>query len=83
MRAVLLCVDNCVKSGMFRCDCLGMGLVHRSISFRWLTRDNCVNKSRFDSFVASETHGSASAASNLPMTGEKVTARRACCRMSS
>jgi len=52
MRAVLLCVDNCVKSGMFRCDCLGMGLVHRSISFRWLTRDNFVNKSRNEAFVA-------------------------------
>jgi hypothetical protein len=52
MRAVLFGVDNCVKSGMFRCDCLGMAFVHRSISFRWLTRDNFVNKSRNDAFVA-------------------------------
>jgi hypothetical protein len=51
---MLFCVDNCVKSGMFGCECLGMGLVHRSISFRWLTRDNFVNKSRNEAFVARE-----------------------------
>jgi hypothetical protein len=31
-----------------------MGLVHRSISFRWLTRDSSVNKSRNQPFVATK-----------------------------
>jgi hypothetical protein len=67
MRAVLFGVDNCVKSGMFRCNSLGMGLVHRSISFRWLTRDRSVNKSRFGRFVARKEHGLTGCTGGSPM----------------
>jgi hypothetical protein len=63
---MLFCVDDCVKSGMFGCDRLGMSLVHRSISFRWLTRDRFVNKSRFGAFVASKSNGLAGAPCGSP-----------------
>ena len=43
---VLLGVDLSVERGVFRCECLDIGFVHRSISSRWLTRDSGVNKSR-------------------------------------
>ena len=81
VRAVLFGVDDCVKSGMFGCECLGMRLVHRSISFRWLTRDNPVNRSRNDRFVASISHVPAREGGGSPLTGERVTANRASCKM--
>ena len=71
MRSVLFLVDNCVKSGMFRCKSLGMSLVHRSISFRWLTRDNIVNKSRIDRFVPTISHGTARPPSGSPLTANE------------
>ena len=37
--AMLLGIDLRMKRGMFGCDCLDLAFVHRSISFRWLTRD--------------------------------------------
>ena len=80
MRAVLFGVDNCVKSGMFRCESLGMRLVHRSISFRWLTRDNRVNKSRNEAFVAMKANGSASLPCTSAMTWSPVTMGRASCK---
>jgi hypothetical protein len=83
MRAVLFGVYNCVKSGMFRCDCLGMGLVHRSISFRWLTRDNGVNKSRNDAFVARQKTQFGGRKMRLGDDAPNVTAGRASCRMSA
>ena len=83
MRAVLFGIDNCMKSGMFRCERLDMGFVHRSISFRWLTRDSSVNKSRFGIFVASKAHGPAGRESGSPLTGTIVTMKRASCMIGS
>jgi hypothetical protein len=36
---VLLIVDLGLERGVLGCDCLDLSFVHRSISFRWLTRD--------------------------------------------
>jgi hypothetical protein len=58
-----------VKSGMLGCDRLDVTFVHRSISFRWLTRDRDVNKSRNEAFVARVPHGSADRPFSPPMTG--------------
>ena len=80
VRAVLFGVDNCVKSGMFGCDCLGMGLVHRSISFRWLTRDNLVNKSRNEAFVARQSARLGGPETQLGVDRTPVTAGRASCK---
>jgi hypothetical protein len=63
---MLFGVDDCVKSSMFGCDRLGISLVHRSISFRWLTRDSAVNKSRIDRFVARKANGLAGAPCGSP-----------------
>jgi hypothetical protein len=41
---------------MLGCDRLDVSFVHRSISFRWLTRDRDVNKSRNEAFVARVPH---------------------------
>jgi hypothetical protein len=41
---------------MLGCDRLDVSFVHRSISFRWLTRDRDVNKSRNEAFVARDPH---------------------------
>jgi hypothetical protein len=60
-----------------------MGLVHRSISFRWLTRDNGMNKSRIDAFVATKEHGSTGVPSGSPPSVREVTAGRDSCRMAA
>ena len=41
---VLLVIDSCLERGVLGCDCLDLSLVHRSISFRWLTRDRAATK---------------------------------------
>jgi hypothetical protein len=66
--SVLFRVDLGVKSGMLGCDRLDVSFVHRSISFRWLTRDRNVNKSRNEAFVATVPHGSANRPRGWPMT---------------
>ena len=81
MRAVLFGVDNCVKSGMFRCESLGMRLVHRSISFRWLTRDNFVNKSRNEPFVARQSARFGGLEKRLGVDAMVVTMGRASCKI--
>ena len=70
-----------VKSGMLGCDRLDVSFVHRSISFRWLTRDRDVNKSRNEAFVARVPLGSASCSRGWPMTRVRVTAMRASCKI--
>jgi hypothetical protein len=65
---VLFRIDLGVKSGMLGCDRLDVSFVHRSISFRWLTRDRDVNKSRNEAFVATVPHGSANRACSPPLT---------------
>ena len=81
MRAVLFGVNNCVKSGMFRCESLGMRLVHRSISFRWLTRDNFANKSRNDAFVARQCTRLGGPEKRFGVDGVIVTMGRASCKI--
>ena len=51
MGAMLFGIDLRMERGMFGCESFGMGLVHRSISFRWLTSDPH-NKSRNETLVA-------------------------------
>jgi hypothetical protein len=80
VRAVLFIVDLGMKSGMLRCESLHMGFVHRSISFRWLTRDSLVNKSRNEAFVATKQHGSPGHGRALPLTAGGVTVTRASCK---
>jgi hypothetical protein len=53
---VLFRIDLSVERGMLGCDRLDVTFVHRSISFRWLTRDRGVNKSRNEAFVARVPH---------------------------
>jgi hypothetical protein len=80
VRPVLFRINLSVKSGMLGCDRLDVSFVHRSISFRWLTRDRDVNKSRNDAFVARVPLGSASCSRGWPMTPGRVTAMRASCK---
>ena len=56
VRPVLFRIDLSVERGMLRCDRLDVSFVHRSISFRWLTRDRAMNKSRNEAFVARVPH---------------------------
>ena len=55
MRAMLFGINLGVKRGVFGCKSLSMGIVHRSISFRWLTQDSH-DKSRIAVFVAPDLH---------------------------
>ena len=41
MGTMLFGIDFRGKRGMFGCDSLFLGMVHWSISFRWLTQDAC------------------------------------------
>ena len=51
VRPMLLAVDLGLERGVLGCDCLDLSFVHRSIFFRWLTRDSLVNKPRNARFV--------------------------------
>jgi len=50
--AMLFKIDLGMERRMFGCEGLDVCLVHRSISFRWLTRDSDVNKTRKRGFVS-------------------------------
>ncbi len=43
VRAMHFGIDFRGKRGMFGCDGLFLGMVHWSISFRWLTQDGTIN----------------------------------------
>jgi hypothetical protein len=77
---VLFRIDLGVKSGMLGCDRLDVSFVHRSISFRWLTRDRGVNKSRNEAFVATVPHRSPNPTRGLPLTVDRVTTKRDSCK---
>ena len=56
VRPVLFAVDLGLERGVSGCDCLDLSFVHRSISFRWLTRDSMMNKPRNARFVFIDPH---------------------------
>jgi hypothetical protein len=77
---VLFRIDLSVERGMLGCDRLDVSFVHRSISFRWLTRDSSVNKSRNEAFVATVPNGSPNRPRGWAMTAGSVTAMRHSCK---
>jgi hypothetical protein len=77
---VLFRIDLRVERGMLGCDRLDVSFVHRSISFRWLTRDRVVNKSRNEAFVATVPHRSPNPLGSPPLTLGGVTAKRDSCK---
>ena len=50
--AMLFKIDLGMERRMLGCEGLDVCLVHRSISFRWLTRDSDMNKTRKRGFVS-------------------------------
>jgi hypothetical protein len=50
--AALFDHDLGMERGMLGCESLDVSFVHRSISFRWLSRDSSVNRTRKRRFVS-------------------------------
>jgi hypothetical protein len=57
--AVFFDQDLGMERRMLGCESLDMSFVHRSISFRWLSRDSSINKTRKPRFVSLDAHFSA------------------------